>query len=166
MFVRLSYLHARFSSTNFHPFLSFQTSNFHSCSSCFLETSSVRLDLFTFDLLAHASGFKIMEKMSYSLVLYPFHVLSPTQRASKCFKMKKEGSQVQLLSRVLNLVLSTGFYILALEDGTFSYTCDLSMCKTRWGPYEETDADSYSARVLYVYVCTCIASLVRLGVSS
>ena len=99
----------------FHPFLSFQTSNLHPFlslkliirSSFFLETSSIRLDLCnlcsTFDLPTVSRSWKRWVIHCIASISCSFSY-PERARASKRFKMKKEGSQVQLPSRVLNLV--------------------------------------------------------------
>ena len=86
--------------SNFHPILSFQPSSF-----LVLETSHPFVLIFstcsTFDLLADASGFKIMEKMSYSLhCIYFMFFLRPRERVQAFQDEERGESSSVAVSRV------------------------------------------------------------------
>ena len=180
MFVRLICMLVSVSSAQTSNLsLSFQTSNFHPFlslklvirPSSFLETSSVRLDLFTFDLLADVSGFKIMEKMSHSLHCIHFIFFLRTRESVQAFQDEERGESSSVAFSRVEPCLPTGFLHLVLgrwhvqlhlnysysrraspwrNGGRTSCTCDLSMCQDKQDIAPMKDLMDTSARVLYV----------------
>ena len=167
VFVRLSYLHARFSSSqtsNFHPFLSFQTSNFHPCP---WNLSSVRhaslKHLFVlifspgFDLLAHTSGLKIMEKMSYSLHCIHFMFFLLPRESVQAFQDEERGESSSVAVSRVEPCLPTGFYIISLEDDVPAALVIYRACAMQDRPDEESIVRVlvYVSCFLYMHCFSC-----------